>query len=127
MMIGVSPSSEDLSLMDVSVLARWTIQPYLMGVEGVANVSIWGNRNRQLQVQVDPKRLADNGVTLHEIVKTTGEALVVSPLTYLNSSTPGTGGFFDTPNQRLGVPPFAHHLGGGACRRRGLWSQRDGA
>ena len=26
-----------------------------------------------------------------------------SPLTYLNSSTPGTGGFIDTPNQRLSV------------------------
>ena len=55
MMIGLS--SESLSLIEASVLARWTIVPRLMGVEGVANVSIWGERRRQLQVQVDPQRL----------------------------------------------------------------------
>ena len=103
MKVGLSPSAEDMSLIDLSVLARWTIQPYLMGIEGVANVSIWGQRKRQLQVQVDPQNLADNGVTLHDVIKTTGEALWVSPLSFLNSSTPGTGGFFDTPNQRLGI------------------------
>ena len=103
MKVGLTPSSQELSLIDLSVLARWTIQPYLMGVEGVANVSIWGQRKRQLQVQVDPETLAANGTTLHDVIKTTGEALWVSPLSYLNSSTPGTGGFFDTPNQRLGI------------------------
>ena len=103
MKVGLSSSSEDLNLIDLSVLARWNIQPYLMGIEGVANVSIWGQRKRQLQVQVDPEILRDNGVTLNEVVKTTGEAIWVSPLSFLHSSTPGTGGFFDTPNQRLGI------------------------
>lgn len=103
MKVGITPSSPELSLIDLSVLARWTIQPYLMGIEGVANVSIWGQRKRQLQVQVDPATLSENGVILQDIIKTTGEALWVSPLSYLNSSTPGTGGFFDTPNQRLGI------------------------
>ncbi|MCB0585789.1 MAG: efflux RND transporter permease subunit [Phaeodactylibacter sp.] len=103
MKVGLSPNSPNMSLINLSVLARWTIQPYLMGVEGVANVSIWGQRKRQLQVQVNPETLKDKGVTLHDVVKTTGEALWVSPLSYLNSSTPGTGGFFDTPNQRMGI------------------------
>ena len=53
----------------------------------------------QLQVQIDPETLKEKNVTLNEIVKTTGEALWVSPLSFLNSSTPGTGGFFDTQNQ----------------------------
>jgi len=103
MKVGLSPSSPDISLIDLSVLARWTIQPYLLGVEGVANVSIWGQRKRQLQVQVDPQILADNDITLHDVIQTTGEALWISPLSFLNSSTPGTGGFFDTPNQRIGI------------------------
>ena len=42
----------------MSVLARWTIRPRLLGVPGVANVAILGQRERQLQVQVDPERLA---------------------------------------------------------------------
>lgn len=103
MKVGLSPSSEELSLIDLSVLARWTIQPYLMGVKGVANVSIWGQRKRQLQVQADPAVLNANNIVLQDIITTTGEALWVSPLSYLESSRPGTGGFFDTPNQRLGV------------------------
>jgi len=99
----VSLTSQDLSLIDMSVLARWTIKPRLLGVEGVSNVSIWGQREQQLQVQVDPQRLKDQGVSLDEVIATTGNALWVSPLTFLEASTPGTGGFVETPNQRLGV------------------------
>jgi CzcA family heavy metal efflux pump len=99
----VGLSSEELSLMEMSVLARWTIAPRLMGVPGVAHVAIWGNRDRQLQVQVDPEQLQDAGVTLQQVVRTTGNALWVSSLSYLEASTPGTGGFIDTPQQRLGV------------------------
>ena len=61
-------------------------------VPGVANVSIWGQRDQQLQVQVDPKRLRDRGVTLRQIIDTTGNAQVASPISYLEASTPGTGG-----------------------------------
>lgn len=103
MMVGLS--SKDLSLIDLGVLARWNIRPRLMGVPGVANVAIWGQRERQLQVHVDPKQLHARGVTLAQVVETAGNALWVSPLSYLNASTPGTAGWIDTPNQRLGL----HH------------------
>ena len=99
MMIGMS--SQKLSLIQMSLLARWTIKPRLQGVPGVANVAVWGQRERQLQVRVDPRRLRERGVTLQNVVDTTGNALWVSPLTFLEASTPGTGGFIDTPNQRL--------------------------
>ncbi|HEU0294665.1 MAG TPA: efflux RND transporter permease subunit [Anaerolineales bacterium] len=101
MIVGLS--SEELSLIEMSVLARWTIAPQLMGVPGVAHVAIWGNRDRQLQVQVDPVHLQETGVTLAQVVSTTGNALWVSPLSFLEASSPGTGGFIDTPNQRLNV------------------------
>ena len=101
MAIGVT--SNKLSLIDLTVLAHWTIQPRLLGVPGVANVSIWGRRERQLQVQVDPDKLRDENVTLMQIIKTAGNALWSSPLSFLEASTPGTGGWVETPNQRLGV------------------------
>lgn len=101
MIIGLS--SEELSLIEMSVLARWTVAPQLMGVPGVAHVAIWGNRDRQLQVQVDPAQLQEAGITLSQVVSTTGNALWVSPLSFLEASSPGTGGFIDTPNQRLNV------------------------
>ena len=101
MIVGLS--SKDLSLIELSVLARWTIGPRLMGVPGVAHVAIWGQRDRQLQVLVDPEQLQANGVSLDQVIRTAGNALWVSPLTFLKASSPGTGGFIDTPNQRLSV------------------------
>jgi len=99
----VELSSTSVSMIDQSVLARWRIKPRLLGISGVANVSIWGQRERQLQVQVDPEKLRALGVTLNQVTETTANALWVSPLTYVEASTPGSGGFIDGPNQRLGI------------------------
>jgi len=96
-------SSSSVSPIDMSVLARWKIKPRLMGVPGVANVAIYGQRDRQLQVQVDPKKLRAEHVTLTQLIETAGNALWVSPLTFVEASTPGTGGFFESANQRLSV------------------------
>ncbi|HLO30160.1 MAG TPA: efflux RND transporter permease subunit [Anaerolineales bacterium] len=101
MIVGLS--SKKLSLVEMSVLARWTIAPRLVGVPGVANVAIWGQRDRQIQVQVDPKRLEDSHVSLLQVLETTGNALWVSSLSFVEASTPGTGGFIDTTQQRLGI------------------------
>lgn len=99
----VKLSSEELSPIEVSVLARWVIVPRLLGVEGVANVAIWGFRDRQLQVMVEPERLRTAGVTLNQVIRTAGNALEVSPLSFLEASSPGTGGWIDTVNQRLNI------------------------
>jgi Cu/Ag efflux pump CusA len=96
-------SSSSVSPIDMSVLARWKIKPRLMGVAGVANVAIYGQRDRQLQVQVDPTKLRAEHVTLTQLIETAGNALWVSPLTFVEASTPGTGGFFESANQRLSV------------------------
>src|SRR5262245_10643735 len=101
--MNIGLSSKAVSLIDMSVQARWSIAPRLAGVPGVANVSIWGQRERQVQVHVDGRNLRKKGIKLGQVIKTTGEAVWSSPLTYLNSSTPGTGGFIETPNQRLNV------------------------
>jgi Cu/Ag efflux pump CusA len=96
-------TSKNMSAIDMSVLARWTMKPGLLAVPGVANVAIWGLRDQQLQVLVDPAQLEAKGVTLDEVIKTTGNSVWVSPLSYLEASTPGTGGFFETGHQRIGV------------------------
>ncbi|MBV9689791.1 MAG: efflux RND transporter permease subunit [Ktedonobacteraceae bacterium] len=101
MMVGLS--SKQVSPIELSVLARWNIRPALLSVPGVANVAIWGMRDRQLQVLVDPQQLQAHHVTLDQIVSTTGNALWVSPLSFLNASTPGSGGWIDGPQQRLEV------------------------
>ncbi|WEJ99957.1 MAG: efflux RND transporter permease subunit [Candidatus Sphingomonas phytovorans] len=90
MKIGIS--SKKLDQMQLSEMVRWTIRPRLMAVPGVANVAVWGQRDRQLQVLVDPDRLRAAGVTLAEIRAAAGDAVLV-----------GGGGFVDTPTQRLAV------------------------
>src|SRR5262245_62986790 len=55
--INIGLSSKSVSLIDMSVHARWYVAPRLAGVPGVANVSIWGQRERQVQVHVDGRNL----------------------------------------------------------------------
>src|SRR5499426_43255 len=64
MKIGISSRVYDM--MDLSMIAYWTIKFRLLSVPGVANVPIWGERIKSLQVQVamkakraDPPRLRD--------------------------------------------------------------------
>jgi CzcA family heavy metal efflux pump len=109
MMIGIDPNK--LSPIEAGVLSHWVIRPRLLGVPGVSNVAIWGLRDQQLQVQVDPSQLRDQGVTLNQVVETTGNAQLVSPLTFLEASTPGTGGFIESPNQRLQVRHVFENFG----------------
>jgi CzcA family heavy metal efflux pump len=101
MMIGLS--SKTRSLNDLSMTAYWKIDERLLRVPGVANIAIWGERLKMLQVQVDPERLRANNVTLNDVMETTADALEVGLLKYSTGAHIGTGGWVDTPNQRLGV------------------------
>jgi Cu/Ag efflux pump CusA len=103
MLIGLT--SKSLDPLELSYLARWVVKPRLSGVPGVANVAIFGQRDRQIQVLVDPARLAGAHVTLQQIINTAGNSQLVSPLSYLEGAAPGTGGFLDGPNQRLDIRP----------------------
>lgn len=95
----------NMSPLELSYLARWVVKPRLSGVPGVANVAIFGQQDRQMQVQVDPAKLAASHVGLQQVIDTAGNAQLVSPLTYLEGSAPGTGGFLDGPNQRIDIRP----------------------
>src|SRR5829696_4262140 len=101
MMVGLS--SKTVSLIDMSVLARFNIRQRLIAVPGVANVAVWGLRDRQLQVLVDPVRLRQHKVPLDAVVTSAGNAMWSSPLTFVEASTPGTGGFIDNANQRIEI------------------------
>jgi Cu/Ag efflux pump CusA len=103
MMIGIS--SKKIEPTELSLLARWTIKPKLVGVPGVANVAIWGQKLRQMHVHIDPNRLRDARLIQEDVIAAAGDALWFSPLSFLRSSAPGTGGWIDNRNQRLGV----HH------------------
>ncbi len=88
----IGMSSKTMSQQDMTVLTLWTIRPKLMSVPGVANVAVWGQRDKQYQVLVDPDRLRVEGVTLDQVTMAARDATVLE-----------SGGFVDKPNQRLAV------------------------
>ena len=99
MKVGIT--SKDKSVMDLSMLAYWKIRQRLLGVPGVANIAIWGEQLKMLQVQVDTKRLAAADITLDEVQEAVSDALDVGLLRYARGAHIGTGGFVETPNQRF--------------------------
>jgi len=101
MKIGLT--SDEVSLTDMSVLAYWKIRARLLRVPGVANVPIWGERLPQRHVEVDPELLQRYDVTLERVMTATADALDAGLLRFSSGATIGTGGFIDTPNQRLSV------------------------
>ncbi len=101
MKIGLS--SEEMSLIELSEIMRWKIRPSLMAVRGVANVAPWGQRKQQLQIQVDPEKLREKGITLDAVMRATADSLDVGLLQYSNGAMIGSGGWIDTPEQRLGI------------------------
>ena len=52
--VKIGMSSDDESLIQMSMTAYWTVRARLMQVPGVANVTLWGERLQILQVQVKP-------------------------------------------------------------------------
>ena len=90
MKVGIT--SDTLSQVELTTLAKWTIRPRLMSIPGVANVAIWGQRDRQLQVLVDPERLRAHALTVDHVVQAASEGVSLQ-----------AGGFLDTPNQRLAI------------------------
>ncbi len=105
MKIGLS--SDTVDLLDLSSMSYWTIRARLLGVPGVANVMIYGERLEQMQVQVIPEKLAEHGISIATVMESTSEALDEGILMFSEANAFGTGGWIETANQRLNIahPP----------------------
>src|SRR5215831_4238382 len=83
-------TSSSQTLMSVRGAVDWTVKPRLLAVPGVAGIEIIGGEVRQLQVQFDPQRLIQYGVSVEDVIAAAKQATGVRG-----------GGFIDTPNQRV--------------------------
>jgi CzcA family heavy metal efflux pump len=102
-MMKIGISSKELSVTEMSMTAYWKIVARLLRVPGVAHVAIWGERLKMLTVQVEPERLRAHRVTLDQVMEVTADSLTAGLLLYSDGARIGTGGFIDTPNQRLQI------------------------
>src|SRR3954454_25266532 len=96
-------SSKQMSLMDLSMSAYWKVRARIMRVPGGANVATWGERLKQLQVQVDPKRLQSKRVSLERVMDVTDSALDSGLLKFSDNFNIGTGGFVENRDRRMMV------------------------
>jgi CzcA family heavy metal efflux pump len=101
MQIGVSATR--ISPLDLSVIAQYTIRQRLLHVPGVANVAIWGEKRKEIDVEADPSRMVPPHVTLGALMNAADNAVDAGLLTFTTGNAIGTGGFVETPNERLNV------------------------
>ena len=59
--------SDSMSLSDLKALHDYTIRPRLRTVPGVSDVNSWGGLIEQVQVEVDPAKLAARNLTLGDV------------------------------------------------------------
>ena len=101
MKIGIS--SDQYSQRDLSLIAYWKIRARLLEVPGVANVPIWGEQRQIATLQIDQEKVASYGLTLDEVMTVMADALDAGLLKFSNGAIVGTGGFIDTPTERIGI------------------------
>lgn len=101
MQVGIT--SNTINNLDLSRLAFWTIRPRLLHVPGVANVAMWGETKKEIHVQADPSRLDHEKVSLGALMTAADTAVDNGLLSFTTGATIGSGGWIETPNQRLGI------------------------
>jgi CzcA family heavy metal efflux pump len=101
--VKIGMTSDDQSLIQMSMTAYWTVRARLLQVPGVANVTLWGERLQMLTVQTRPDDMLARDITLDEVMQTTGEAVDSGLLLFDEGSIIGPGGMVETANQRLNV------------------------
>ena len=101
MKIGIS--SDVYNQRELSLVAYWKIRARLLDVPGVANVPIWGEQRQIAAVHIDPEKMQAYGVPLDDIMTEMGGALDAGLLKFSKGVIIGTGGYIETPNQRIGI------------------------
>lgn len=79
-------TSDRMSPMDLRDFADWTLRPRLLALPGVARANVFGGAVRQIQVQIDPRRLAERDLSLQDILSAVRESTGVAGAGFINTS-----------------------------------------
>ncbi len=67
MFVGLTSNDPQVTSMDLRTMADWTVRPRLLAIPGIAQVTTIGGDLKQFQVLVDPNKLQNFGVNLHQV------------------------------------------------------------
>lgn len=82
--------SDSMTPMELRTFVDWTLRPRLQAIAGIAEVGVMGGEVRQLQIQVDPRKLVAHELSIADVIAAARES----------TGTRGAG-FIDTENQRI--------------------------
>src|SRR3954447_2237712 len=99
----VGLSSKTMSRLDLSMVASTTVKNRLLRVPGVANVSIWGQRLKQLQVLAHPRDMLKHHLTFDRLQEFVADSLDAGVLKFASGSAVGSIGDAENRNQRLPI------------------------
>jgi cobalt-zinc-cadmium resistance protein CzcA len=57
----------NMSSMELKDIQEWQVKNQLRTIPGVSDINTWGGESKQFQVKVDPQRLAQYGLSLHDV------------------------------------------------------------
>ncbi len=83
----VAVTSDILSVQDITLLVEEQISDRLAAVDGVADVQVYGDREKIFRIDVDQARLASRGLTVGDLANALGSAAFDAPAGSLNSSS----------------------------------------
>ena len=87
MLVGLTSDNPEVTPMDLRTIADWQIRQRLLSVPGISQIAVIGGELKQYQVLVDPFKLRNFNITLHNVEEATKNANVNS-----------TGGFILRPH-----------------------------
>jgi CzcA family heavy metal efflux pump len=112
--LAIGLTSTNRTQMELRTFADWTMRPRLLGVPGVANVTIFGGDVRQLQIQVKPDRLIALGLDLEDVLTAARKSTGIRGAGFVEDANARmlvrSEGQSVTP-QQLGELMLAHHEG----------------
>ncbi len=108
----IGMTSDEYSLMEMRDLVDWTLVPSILSVDGVADVNVFGGDIRQLQIQLQPEKMNQYGISMQQVTAAAKQSTGIY----------GTG-FVENENQRItlrvqGQPIDAEQLGGVVLQQR---------
>ena len=74
LMLIVGLTSKRRTEMELRTFADWVLRPRLLGVPGVARVTIFGGDVREFQVQLEPAKLAQYALSIDEVLNAARKA-----------------------------------------------------
>ncbi len=78
MLVGLTGDNPEVTSMDLRTIADWQIRQRLLSVPGISQIAVIGGELKQYQVLVDPFKLRNFNISLHDVEEATKNANVNS-------------------------------------------------